>query len=801
MRQEGSMRDHQVSLFQSPSKPILPVAGCVLAVLTACLLCTEAAAASSNGDFIVAGKINPPANFFPDRTLAGDVNGDNRVDFVSSGSLYDPANPGAFSPAIVSMLGNGDATVRGVTAIASHGQNVFALADLDGDGKQDLVCVFSHRDPNVFHQDDTDVEISHGVGDGTFIPLHTYTLMGGAFLPGATGDVNGDGTIDLVVSTRNGYQILLNDGSGAFHPGTTFVADNFSGFTLEDVNRDGRSDLVIPAAGSKLRVALGLSSGGFSAATTYATSGDPRQAAVGDLNGDGNPDIAVGTSSGLDIFLGDGSGAFHAGTHVRGSPVNSVTLAKLDKNGQLDVIVVNETQNLLTSDILSRVSVFPGMGDGTFGAPRMYNAPYIQAAGGLILGTMDVNGDKAIDLVLTDLSLFKGDGYGSLRAAPITRSPDAAGIVTGDFNGDGYADVAVANIPECTGGQVCETSVSVFLNNGTNWFPAAKVSHSGISGAFVAVGMGMAAGDLNGDGKLDLVLKGGDTRTLSVLLGNGDGTFKTPQVTDEPQDSSLDVQQADVNNDHKLDVMLQSGVLLGNGDGTFRVAILYPDYGFRGISKVAVADLNGDGKPDLIASIDTATGANTGDIYGLATLLGDGTGHFTKATEREICCFVTQIVAANMNGDKFPDVVVAYGSDLGTFPLEGTGIAVFVNKGDGTFPDTNPPTYFTFNRYIVVGDFTGDGINDVAGNWSQNLILLTGVGDGTLTPAESPFPHTFASINGPIAAADLNRDGALDIVTANLLGVSRYINAAIPGNAAQPTAKSSKANTGLLGPR
>jgi FG-GAP-like repeat/FG-GAP repeat len=792
------MRDNRISVFQSSRKHILSAAGCLAAMVAACLLCARAGAMVTNGEFITAGKIKPPANFTPDHTLPGDVNGDNRVDFVSSGSVYDPVTGGSGS-AIMSLLDNGDGTVRGVTAIASHGQSVLTLADLDGDGKLDLVCVFIHDDPTIFREQDTDVEISHGLGDGTFTPLHTYTLIGGAFLPGAAGDINGDGKIDLVVSTRNGYQVLLNDGSGAFHPGTTFSANNQFGFRLQDVNRDGRSDLVIPLTGNKLLVALGLTSGGFSTATTYTTSADPRDVAIADLNGDGNPDIAVGTVSGVDVFLGDGSGAFHPGIHVRGSPVSSVALAKLGKNGKLDLIVMNESVNQLTQDQLSRLSVFPGNGDGTFGGPRVYNAPS-EPVTGAILGAIDVNGDKALDVVLADLTVFEGDGYGSLRAAPITRSPDAGGIVTGDFNGDGITDVAVANLPECTGGEVCEVSVSVFLGNGANWFPPAKVSHAGIFGAYTPVGMGMATGDVNGDGKLDIVLKGGDTQTLSVLLGNGDGTFKAPKTSDV-LDGSLEVQLADVNNDKKLDVMLQSGVLLGNGDGSFGAAIPYPDYGFRGISKVAVADLNGDGKPDLIASIDTVTGPYTPDTYGLATLLGDGTGHFTKAAEWSTCCFVTQIVPANMNGDKFPDIVVAFGSDLGTFPLEGLGISVFVNKGDGTFPGTNPLFYPVNSRYIVVGDFTGDGINDVAGLWSQTLTLLPGAGDGTLGSNQYPFAHTFAAINGPLAAADLNRDGALDIVTANLLGVSRYINAAKPGTAAKPAAaKSGTLNTGFSDP-
>ena len=349
---------------------------------------------------------------------------------------------------------------------------------------------------------------------------------------------------------------------------------------------------------------------------------------------------------------------------MNGGPVVSMTLARLKKNGKLDMIVMNDSINLLTENTMTRLTAFPGNGDGTFGAPRMYNAPEDgEVINGTkpILAAIDENVDKALDVVLLShqLTVFLGDGFGSLRGAPITRSPDADGIVTGDFNGDGNPDVAVANVPECTGGQVCETTVSVFLGNGTNWFPAAKIFHSGIFGADVNSDMGIAAGDVNGDGKMDLVLKGG-ADFLSVLLGNGDGTFKSPNASDI-NEGSLDVHLADVNNDQKLDLVLDSGVLLGNGNGTFGALIPYPTYPAPGIIKVAVADLNGDGKLDLIAGIDTFTNnPDNPDAYGLAVLFGDGTGHFTKQSEWSTCCMVTQIVPERMNRDNVADFAVAF---------------------------------------------------------------------------------------------------------------------------------------------
>jgi len=211
--------------------------------------------------------------------------------------------------------------------------------------------------------------------------------------------------------------------------------------------------------------------------------------------------------------------------------------------------------------------------------------------------------------------------------------------------------------------------------------------------------------------------------------------------------------------------------MLGNGNGTFGALMPYPAFPFRGVNTVAVADLNGDGKLDIAAGIDIFTGPNTADNYEMAILLGDGKGHFTKSSEWPVYYFPAQIVAAKMRPGGPVDLVVR---NFG-------GFTIFPNDGHGNFPHNPYSDYNPGSFEIVVGDFNGDGINDVASNGHDQLSVLLGKGDGTLEGGPyGPYVHSFNAMVGPIAAGNINQDGALDIVTASPLGVSRFINAAIP---------------------
>ena len=279
----------------------------LMAMIVTAVLLAGPAQARTTGDFISAQPIQLPAGYslFPGSVAFGFLNQDKRLDMVVS-----VAND--TQSAIFSLLNGGNGKFVPVTAVADDGQTSRALADLDGDGKPDLVCTRAYSDPNVDRQTDIDVEVSFGRGDGTFRGTQKYTVIG-RFVALEVGDVNGDGKPDLVIGTNGGYQILLNNGGGVFHAAPTFSAPDSFGFTLRDVNGDGRADLLIPESSSTLAVALGTAAGGFAMPVTYSTGPNPLPPAVGDINGDGFVDIAVPTNNGVSLLLRNGDGTFHSG--------------------------------------------------------------------------------------------------------------------------------------------------------------------------------------------------------------------------------------------------------------------------------------------------------------------------------------------------------------------------------------------------------------------------------------------------------------------------------------------------------
>ncbi len=733
--------------------------GALVAMLA--FLVSSGTAQRVTGNFIGAKRIPEVAgyglygvaSFKKDST---DVNFDGATDFVISDFVLDPVtHQPVFG--IHTLLNNFDGTFRIVTARPADSANAMVLADLDGDSRIDLVC--TKWTDNTSRPAAPVVEVSFGNGDGTFSGTVSYSLGENTKLLDV-GDVNGDGKPDLVLATSKGILVLLNGGNRTFQGPVLFnptVA--VSSFVVADVNGDGKADLLFSDGVSQVGVALGTSTGTFAAPKFYKTASFPGKPVVGDVNGDGLPDVVVPSSKGVDILLGDGSGTFRAGSWPVSQAGTSAALVDFNNDKKLDLILVNDGAGP-GEGTNPNVSVYPGHGDGTFAAPRLYVTPFGQD----LQAAVNVNGQAGVDLVLTDLTVLLGDGAGTFHGSPITRSANAAGVATGDFNGDGLPDVAVANITNCNPQHTgCPIIVTMLPGGGADWFQAPKTYQTGLvqSGG---PNVGMAVGDLNGDGRLDLVVKSALSPSVSVLLGNGDGTLQAPQIVDTPIGSDTypggwDVFLTDVNHDGKLDLVVDSGVLLGRGDGTFQSQIAFPNFPSPGPQRLAIADFNGDGNLDVAVSLQTQPNPSNSPIDSVAVMKGDGTGKFAVSSEWDINGFADGIAAAKMNGDALPDLILNNG-----------GIAVLLNKGDGSFPADS--THYPYFGPFVVGDFTGDGVNDVVVLGQSQLTVLTGKGDGTLSQTIPPV----SASGQAIAKADLDADGALDVVAVNSLGLSRFMN-------------------------
>jgi len=370
----------------------------------------------------------------------------------------------------------------------------------------------------------------------------------------------------------------------------------------------------------------------------------------------------------------------------------------------------------------------------------------------------------------------------------------AASVAVADVNGDGKPDLIVANAclsngHGCTG---TDGVIGVLLGNGDGTFQPPLTYDSGPLGAQV-----VAVNDLNGDGFPDLIVSNGCYGTnncsdsVSILLGNGDGTFKTPVVYSSGGYQPYSVAVADVNGDGKPDVLVVNicadntcgtdgtvGVLLGNGDGTFEPAVAYDSGGATPLS-VTVADVNGDGKPDLVVAYQGCFNCQTNPNVGV--LLGNGDGTFQPSVAYATAgYFATSVAVADVNGDGKPDLLVVNECSEYTCKKPGS-VGVLLGNGDGTFQTAVAyGSGGAFPFLVAVADVNGDGKPDllVANFCADNACatkglvgVLLGNGDGTFQSAVTYATGGYKTYW--MAVADVNGDGKPDLLATNFCADSK----------------------------
>ncbi len=380
----------------------------------------------------------------------------------------------------------------------------------------------------------------------------------------------------------------------------------------------------------------------------------------------------------------------------------------------------------------------------------------------------------------------------------LTGAGGPASIAVADVNGDGIPDLVVAS---CIGAgdQPCggEGAVGVLLGNGDGTFRSVVTYDAGKYGS-----TSVAVADLNGDGKPDLVVANPctsqffdcpDEGSVTVLLGNGDGTFQSGAAYDSGGTYASSIAVADFDGDGKMDVVVSNGfsatvgVLRGNGNGTLQPVVTYASGGHLA-TFVATADLNGDGKPDIVVVNQYGSFYLTPGSIGV--LLGNGDGTFRPAVPYNSGGKAADWIAiVDLNHDGRPDLVASnlcpFGGQAncgGSFPGV---VGVLLGNGDGTFqPAATYSSGGNFATSLAVADINGDGNPDVVvGNQNGNNVgVLLGNRDGTFQQAT-----TFKAGGHPVAlaVADLNRDGKPDIVS----DVYSPVSAAVLLNqgGAQPT--------------
>ena len=634
---------------------------------------------------------------------------------------------------------------RNFSASTADTTTVFTVeGDFNGDGKPDLVTVTNG-------QNDASLSILLGNADATFEPPVTIsTGPRQAIVAIEVGDFNADGKLDFIYTLgqygNNTIYVFLGNGDGSFlAPVTTTLADPpqlENGLAVADFNGDGRSDIALTAsapqqgAGTTL-VLIGNGDGTFKAPVAYPTTALSQNLELGDFNGDGKLDLVAAEGEGFSVLLGNGDGTFQTAQNT------------FPSNFPCDVLpvgaalAVGDFNRDGKDDVAVSAAVFLSNGDGTFQSPICNTAatPNVVA---------DFNHDGIPDLASISsngvysygTSIYLGKGDGTFQS-PITfqssLNPAQGGPLAAiDFNGDGKIDLAGPS-------EGNTNDVTLVLGNGDGTFKAPIVISTDVSQLDGFGAFSFTEADLRHSGRADLLAFGetpiDGTGDLVTFLGIGNGTFQVPAAYTGANMTFAGAVD-DFNNDGKLDVVTigysqQFAVLLGNGDGTFQSAAIYDSN--SAISAVAVGDFNGDGNQDIV--VPGQTGAQ---FY-----LGNGKGAFGFPVEVP---GVPVGLVGDFNGDGKPDIAACNGTDVN----------VFLSNGNLTFQEETTSIGVSCTA-ATVADLNKDGKVDLVVIVAGGAQVLLGNGDGTFQSK-----GVFGTAPGPlaVAAADLNGDGIPDLAVA-----------------------------------
>lgn len=698
---------------------------------------------------------------------------DHQADYVSMVPGY---GDGTFGP--VDQLPTGD------------GPYLAPLVDLNRDGFLDILTANEFDDTVSVRLSQTDFAGDFvGFGPEQIYPVGEEMIDYGPVAI-ATGRISADSSLDVVVANRDNDSITVIFGSptgilqaGLYSPGS---------FTLAQLNDDDGDffidgsdyiDLVsVNPEDDTVSVFMGNGDGTFSTVpVTYAVGSSPQAAEVFDVNRDMYPDLVVVNQrdSTVTVLFGYGNGLFYPGnwwqdTYFVGTYPGSVALGDLNGDMVDDMAVINVGSG--------SASILLGTGTGGYGFNTSFqaaNPPEVDVGyRPLDAAIADVDGDGATDLVVTNrlgsVSVLLGNNDGTFmpRVSYATgRQPVAVELV--DLNLDGHPDIVTADWRDNT--------VSVLrsvVDAGGIWTFEDRITFD--VGEYPTAMSFTQLDDDNGDGvvdgldNIDLVVAnsnrydvlGGDT--VSLLLGNGDGTFQTPATTYDVGDAPSDVEFADVNLDGVPDILVSNyddknmSILLGDDadadgiwDGTFTAQPTF-NIGFDPITipvgdepvAVAVADLNRDRLADVVV-------ANRGDDN-IVVMLGDGTGAFpvtftyTPALSGDPD--PTSLALGDLNWDGVFDLVVGLNGD--------DAVAVMLGVGNGSF---GAATYYDVGHAptgVALGDMNGDeklellvaNTDDTTPNPADprpNISFLLGVGDGTFMQEQTLRIQQRAAVDRP----------------------------------------------------
>jgi hypothetical protein len=666
----------------------------------------------------------------PQALTTVDLNGDQRLDVIV-------ANEGSDSLSV--FLGDG-AGGFGQARTVSVGSGPVAMAV--GDFNQDR-----HPDLAVANFGSNSITILLGDGSGNF--AQAAALTGSAGLSSVVAaDLDGNGIVDLAVLSQTNLVPLLGDGKAGFVPGSpiAFAAGtNMATMAVGDFNNDQRPDLVLGDRGnSRAGVLLGNGAGSFGPIAYVALTSRSSSLAVGDFDGDGNADAVVLTSDGLaSVLQGTGTGTLVRKSAMAIPGSSCVAVADVNLDAKQDLVVLEASGNSLSVYFGNGVGGFALSSNGAFTTNRTVGV----GIGPRAMSVTDLDGDGKVDVAVAnstsnEFRVLKGDGssgFGGTGSFDTGSSPK--GVTVADLNGDGILDLA-------TVGATSPPQGRLFIGDGSGGFTGEVITLLGAN----ALPEAIKAGDVNGDGRIDLVVTFYGSSTLSMLLNTGTNSlFDERSYGTDVGPRSLAL--GDMNGDGKLDIITANqtfgtvSMFLNVGDGTLgpRVDVYAGNQPFD----IAAGDLNGDGLLDVAVPLSGA--------YNAVTFLGDGRGGLSADQTVPLSGLSPSVlVAQDLNGDDQLDLVVG---------TDSRKLNVLLGDGHGKFLAPRVFDLGTTPSAMVAVDLNGDQKLDLAIAESTNsVLLLQGDGGGGFTRA-----GRFAVGSHPtgIAAGDFNRDGRPDLVVMN----------------------------------
>ncbi|MBX2917416.1 MAG: VCBS repeat-containing protein [Cyclobacteriaceae bacterium] len=690
-----------------------------------------------------------------------------------------------------------------------------AKGDFNNDGRMDFVGVNFNALANQ------QVTILLNSGSGTFTGSNKRNFASRQnTLNVAVGDFNKDGNLDVVTVSQentNAFALLLGDGTGNLGAPIYFNAGNTpQGITVSDVNKDGNLDVLVTNRGtpSDVYIYLGNGLGNFSVPTIIAIA-NVWDITASDFNNDTNPDFAVYVGNTVQVWFGNGTGAFTLGPTITGFGIsaNPITSADLDGDGDMDIlaasgytlndgsgnfaprIILSQTGSVYRvadlnndshPDIIANdnnqntpnMRVLLGDGTGTFTLLAKFEirgyATGIEVA--------DVNNDSNLDIVsigawggVPVADVLLGDGTGYVTNAPIKYPTvtDPRDIVKGDFNEDGKIDFALTH---------ASNVVTIYLGQDNGRFTKTATNY-----ATGTLPQYILAFDYNKDNHLDLVTLNWSGSSLTVLTGAGNGSFNLLGHFPVTTLSGSRLAIADFNNDTFVDLAVSGftnntiSILTGTGSG-FNAP--YTIATSQNISEIKAADFTGDGNQDIIADFN--------NINRMVLFIGNGLGGFTESTT-QYAHRGSFFLIEDINNDTRPDVIA--------FSNNSSGDDYFINNGSGSFTGTAMSVSLGGFPWGYE-DMNGDGIKDLivgAQNMTSSspgqIVVFRGTAGGI---SNSILIDKDYSGGNRFVLHDLNLDGRTDIITTsnNLYEdyVGSLINTTVAAGCPAITSQSSSAS-------